>query len=160
MYFTLVGGHYTEIGILMQKWSSCAENLQVEPVIGFGELLATILACLDLEMNAPDPSEDAKESSAMLGIALNMLRSNNPTAVKVFLVTSATKPAFYTRIMKMIMQVFGHSKKAPTVSALKNGANSKILAGLFDVMGALIALPGVDDLVEERSSTAMSTGAS
>ena len=23
-----VGGHYTEIGILMQKWSSCAENLQ------------------------------------------------------------------------------------------------------------------------------------
>ncbi|CAJ1330298.1 unnamed protein product [Effrenium voratum] len=144
-----VGGHYTEIGILMQKWSSCAENLQVEPVIGFGELLATILACLDLEMNAPDPSEDAKESSAMLGIALNMLRSNNPTAVKVFLVTSATKPAFYTRIMKMIMQVFGHSKKAPTVSALKNGANSKILAGLFDVMGALIALPGVDDLVEE-----------
>lgn len=159
---------YTYIALLIEKWSSSVENLKDEPQAagfftssnwpGYYEILAMMLQLIDLE-TAKLQSSDQKDIDAFegyevvatLNMAINMLRSSEHKIVKVFVAWSPGKPAFYMRIMQKIMLMFGHNKKAdarPSIKTLTD-ATERILAKLYDVMGALMELPDSGSLVQE-----------
>lgn len=159
---------YTYIALLIEKWSSSVENLKDEPQVagfftssnwpGYYEILAMMLQLIDLE-TAKLQSSDQKDIDAFegyevvatLNMAINMLRSSEHKIVKVFVAWSPGKPAFYMRIMQKIMLMFGHNKKAdarPSIKTLTD-ATERILAKLYDVMGALMELPDSGSLVQE-----------
>eukprot|EP00435_Cladocopium_sp_Y103_P076074 s308_g75.t1 len=113
---------------------------------GYYEILAMMLQLIDMEtakLQSSDQQDieafEGYEVVATLNMATNMLRSSEHKIVKVFLAWSPGKPAFYMRIMQKII---------PSIKTLTD-VTERILAKLYDVMGALMELPDSGSLVQE-----------
>lgn len=160
IYYTLTmeGDGYASATLLMERWSSNLDNLKEEPQVGYSYILSAMLYGIDVETVKLGGVEQKEidaftgvEVVANLSMACNMLTSKQYLVTKVFLAWWPGRPVFWMKIMEKIMLMFGHNKKAdasPSLRALTD-ATERCLAKLFDVIGALMALPDSGDLVQD-----------